>query len=558
MIDFCQLYWQLDTTTKTNEKVEALRRYFADAKAENAIWVIYFLSGQRIKRAIKSRQLRDWAVEQTGVSAWLFEECYERVGDLAETISLILPSLPQADPIELWDLMENHILPLRRLEPEIQRRNVVALWSKFNQRQNFVLGKLLTGAFRVGVSKKLVIRSIAEQMGIDPAVIAHRLMGSWEPTTDFYHDLVSPSGTEKPISKPYPFFLANPIKDPPDLTMGQPEQWIVEWKWDGIRAQLIRRQGQTFIWSRGEELVSEQFPEIVSASEMLPDGTVLDGELVAWDASQERPHTFAMLQRRLGRKKPGAKIQAQVPVAMLAFDQLEHGGNDIRNLDIESRITTLQKTLAQVASPRQHEQGFLFEIHETPKHPVIRMAPSVTHGESQPLTTWQQMNALRETAGTQQAEGLMLKRRGSNYQVGRPVGDWWKWKVDPFTIDAVLVYAQRGHGRRASLYTDFTFAVWDQGELVPFAKAYSGLTDAELKQVDKFVRKNTNESFGPVRSVSPELVFELAFENIQRSHRHKSGIAVRFPRINRWRHDKRPKDADSLQSILLMLDEEEN
>ena len=537
MRDFCELYWRLDSTTKTTEKVLALETYFRQAAPKDAIWAVYFLTGSRIKRLVKTGLLRQWATEEAGMSPWLFEECYDRVGDLAETISLVLPpkqsSLAEGEP-SLQSLIENQLIPLRAMEEEGLRQSVVKLWQQFDQRERFVLGKLMMGGFRVGVSKRLVIRALAKHTGIDAATITHRLMGHWEPTAEFYEELVDPDENETAISKPYPFFLANPLKDEP-ASLGKVSDWVAEWKWDGIRAQVIRREGQTFIWSRGEDLVTDQFPEVESAASELPDGTVLDGEILGWDETEGRPLAFNQLQRRLGRKKLGKKLLTEVPVVLLAFDLIEHAGEDIRELPLTDRQTRLHEVLEDLPSAA---------IQEPPK--VL----------TESIREWKSLATARESSKAMRAEGLMLKRADSKYQVGRPVGDWWKWKVDPYTIDAVLIYAQRGHGRRANLYSDYTFAVWKEEGLVPFAKAYSGLTDAEMRKVDKFVRKNTNEKFGPVRSVTPELVFELAFENIQRSTRHKSGVAVRFPRISRWRHDKKPADADRLETIVAMLEDD--
>lgn len=555
MKDFCDLYWKLDSTTKTLEKVRALRDYFEIAAPQDAIWAIYFLVGQRLKRLTPTKLLRQWAVEESGISAWLFEECYDRVGDLAETISLVLPPAQATVDVPLKTLIEQRLIPLRDAEDNVKHCAVLELWRQFDSKSIFVLGKLMTGGFRVGVSKKLVIRALAEHSEVDAATIAHRLMGDWSPTADFYAQLLDPNESATAISKPYPFFLANPLKDEgPDLLLGAPDLWIAEWKWDGIRAQVIRRAGETFIWSRGEDLVTDQFPEVADAAAQLPDGTVLDGEILGWSDQEDRPLEFNQLQRRLGRKRVGKKLLSEVPVVLLAFDVMEHQGTDIRTSPLMKRQQILESLLTNVSVNRSEDDGlFAPDNGLLSEQAAIRIPPQIQR--PQPSQTWQDLEAQRSAAKTLRAEGLMLKKKDSAYQVGRPVGDWWKWKVEPYTIDAVLIYAQRGHGRRASLYSDYTFAVWKDGKLVPFAKAYSGLTDAEIRKVDAFVRKNTNEKFGPVRSVTPELVFELAFENIQKSTRHKSGIAVRFPRISRWRHDKRPADADRLSTILAMLDE---
>lgn len=548
MDSFTNLFWQLDSTTKTNEKVSMLKSYLEVSKPSDAAWAVYFLTGRRIKRLVSTKLLRMWAQEEAGISAWLFEECYERVGDLAETISLVVPYSDTTSSLSLSELIEDVLLPMRKKEESEQRQVVVRLWSQMDQMQLFVIGKLLTGAFRVGVSMRLVQRAIAEQFGLDVPTIAHRMMGEWQPSAEFFEQLTQDSGGEIVASKPYPFFLANPLKSEP-AELGECSEWLAEWKWDGIRAQLIRRSDETYLWSRGEELVTPQFPEVASAAKFLPNGTVIDGELVGWDAQNQCPMEFNQLQRRLGRKKIGKKLLEDVPVAMLAFDLLEWDGSDFRQRPLVDRRAKLVEALGNAGIDASSQDELLpFENSPTPL-PVIRMSPAID------VNSWEEFAELRvKESKIHRAEGLMLKRNSSAYQVNRPVGDWWKWKVDPFTVDAVLLYAQRGHGRRANLYTDYTFAVWKDGSLVPFAKAYSGLTDEEIRRVDAFVRRNTQEKFGPVRSVKPELVFELAFENIQRSSRHKSGVAVRFPRIARWRLDKTIQDADSLETIVSLLE----
>lgn len=550
MLEFCDLYWRLDSTTKTTDKIDFLADYFSQAAPADAAWATYFLTGRRIPRLVGTKLLRKWARELAGVEEWLFDECYDHVGDLAETIALILPPRDSGSDFTLQELVERELIPLGQMEVHTQRQKVVELWSGLTTRQVFVLGKLLMGAFRIGVSAKLVYRALSKAYHIEASALAHRLMGDWTPSSEFFCELVDPDSVDEMSSKPYPFFLANPLKDERLDTLGLPSEWIAEWKWDGIRAQVIRRQGETFIWTRGEELATLQFPEIADAAAELPEGLVLDGEILAWNQRENLPLDFNCLQRRLGRKKVGAKIRKDFPVRFLAFDLLEFDHQDLRQTPLFQRHKTLRGVVSGLRSsgqPIQAEFDFDGEVE--------RLSTAVIEVSS-PLKfeTWECLSELRSESKQKRVEGLMLKKRSSTYQVGRPVGDWWKWKVDPFTIDAVLIYAQRGHGRRASLYTDFTFAVWKDGELVPFAKAYSGLTDEELVEVDRFVRQHTHEKFGPVRSVTPQLVFELAFENIQRSSRHKSGIAVRFPRINRWRHDKQPQDADHLDSILEMID----
>ncbi|MBA3312223.1 MAG: ATP-dependent DNA ligase [Planctomycetota bacterium] len=524
---FARLFTRLDGTNKTLAKLAALEDYFAHARPADAAWAVYFLTGRKIKRLVKSPSLRAWAAAEAGVSDWLFDESYEVVGDLAETIALLLPPPTEFSTRPLSEWVEQVLLPLRGADDATQQRVLGESWRQLDRPQRFVFNKLLTGEFRVGVSQGLVMKALAKVSGQTVAMIAHRLMGDWEPTAEFYAGVVTDADDgEANLSRPYPFFLAHALEAEPE-SLGELSEWLVEWKWDGIRAQMIRRQGTTFLWSRGEELITERFPELLPVAAALPEGTVLDGEIVAY---KNGVLPFGELQKRIGRKTPGKKILADVPVRFIAFDILEQAGEDIRELPLAERRRRLEGI--------PHKSDMSFE--------VSRLVDAAD---------WASLIARREDSREQRAEGLMLKRLDSPYGVGRPRGPWWKWKVSPFTIDAVLVYAQRGHGRRAALYTDYTFAVWKDGELVPFAKAYSGLTDAEIAQVDRFVRRNTLEKFGPVRHVEPQLVMELAFENIRRSPRHKSGIAVRFPRIARWRHDKLPKDADSLETIVELLPE---
>jgi DNA ligase-1 len=526
--DFAALFAELDETTRTGEKVDAMARYFSRADPADAAWAVHFLSGNRPKRLIPVRRLAAWAMELADVPLWLFDECYHAVGDLAETITLLLPepTAPADLPLHVW--VEERVLGLAGLDEDTQRREVMRSWDQLGRDELFVWNKLVTGGFRVGVSQSLVVRALSKSSGVDEPTIAHRLMGSWEPRPEVFRRLVSEDARDADISRPYPFFLAYALEDELEA-LGDAGDWQAEWKWDGIRAQLIRRAGQTFLWSRGEELITERFPELEQAAALLPDGTVLDGEVMPWMDGRAMP--FAQLQRRIGRKKLGPKILAEVPVVLVAYDLLEMTGRDLRGDPLADRRAMLQALIAQ--------------------HPAagrLVLSPVAEAG------AWDDVRAAHARARELCAEGLMLKRRDSAYGVGRRKGGWWKWKVAPFTADAVLVYAQPGHGRRASLYTDYTFAVWRAGELVPFAKAYSGLTDAEIRQVDAWIRRNTVEKFGPVRSVRPELVFELAFEGIQPSPRHRSGLAVRFPRILRWRTDKPPAEADTVETLLGLLE----
>lgn len=527
---FTALYVALDATTRTNDKIAAMRAYFDGATPADAAWAAYFLSGRRPKRLLSALLLRRWAAEAAGIPEWLQEEAYHAVGDSAETAALLLPVAGHASERPLHEWVEEVILSLREKDEAAQRAAVLAAWAELDDAQRYVFNKLITGGFRVGVSQRLLVRALAEVAALPDATIAHRLMGAWEPTPDFYERLAHPDEQpEEDLGRPYPFFLAYPLEGDP-ATLGDVAEWQVEWKWDGIRAQLIRRGGRTFLWSRGEELVTDRYPEVVEAAGALPD-CVLDGELLAWDFDAARPQPFAALQQRIGRKNVTRQTLVDTPVVLLAYDLLEWDGGDWRDRPLTERRVRLAKTLAAVDSPW------------LPLSEIVVAA------------SWDELISLRENSRERGVEGFMLKRRSSPYRVGRKRGDWWKWKIDPFSVDAVLIYAQRGSGRRAGLYTDYTFALWSgppgdpDRELVPFAKAYSGLTDAEIREVDRFVRANTTDRFGPVRSVTPELVMEIAFEGIQSSNRHKSGVAVRFPRILRRRPDKTIDEADTLDTL---------
>lgn len=530
---FTELYNELDQTNKTNEKVEALKNYFAQAEKSDAAWALYFLSGRKPRQIVPSKKLREWALELSGIPEWLFDESRDTVGDGAETIALLLPNNAEIDETPLHILVEEQLLPLRGADETVQKEAVLDAWSRMNYSQRLIYNKLISGSFRVGVSQLLVVRALSQLSEIPTDIIAHRLMGEWQPDADFFAHLINPEleSDETPIARPYPFHLAHQIDF--DLAeLGDISDWQAEWKWDGIRAQVIKRAGQVFLWSRGEDLMTERFPEIAKAAEFLPDGTVLDGEVLPWIDDKVMP--FTELQRRIGRKTVGKKLLEEVPVILQVYDLLEYEGKDIRSFEIRTRREFLEKVLQDLDEP----------VRQTFRPTEIVEAAD-----------WDDLTERRLESRNLGVEGFMLKRKDSLYRTGRHRGDWWKWKIEPMTIDAVLLYAQKGTGKRSGLFTDYTFAVWNEaGELVPFAKAYSGLTDAEIRRVDNYVRRNTKETFGPVRSVTPKLVFELAFENIQKSNRHKSGVAVRFPRILRWREDKTIEQADSLASIHTLLE----
>jgi len=529
---FTELYTELDQTNKTNEKVEALKFYFERADSRDAAWALYFLSGRKPRQIVPSKKLREWAIEISEVPEWLYEESRDTVGDGAETIALLLPFNSSSDETPLHILVEKRLIPLRGADETVQYEEVLSSWQGMDYSQRLVYNKLISGSFRVGVSQLLVTRALAQLSDIPTDIIAQRLMGNWEATAEFYEKVVSSEmdADEKPIARPYPFHLAHQI-DFSLEKLGEIKDWQAEWKWDGIRVQIIKRENQVFLWSRGEDLITERFPEIAEAATFLPNGTVLDGQILPWREDSVLP--FTELQRRIGRKNVSAKMLAEVPVIVQVYDSLEFENEDIRADEFKKRRRNLER---------------IFENLDVEAKRILRITDSVS------AESWEQLAEKRENSRSLKVEGLMLKKLDSPYRVGRHRGDWWKWKIDPFTIDAVLLYAQKGTGKRANLFTDYTFAVWKQGELVPFAKAYSGLTDKEIRKVDKFVRENTKETFGPVRSVTPKLVFELAFEAIQKSGRHKSGVAVRFPRILRWRDDKTIEEADSLETIHALLE----
>jgi DNA ligase-1 len=524
---FARLFAALDETNRTGEKVAAMAEYFASAAPGDAAWAVYFLSGGRPKRLIPVRRLSTWAMEIAQVPEWLFAECYDAVGDLAETIALLLPKASEPSDLPLSRWVEERLLPLAKQEEDAQRATVLQAWRELDGTARFVWNKLLTGAWRVGVSQQLVVRALSQASGVDEESLAHRLSGTWEPSAGWFTALVTADTRDADRSRPYPFYLAYALENTLE-ELGQPAEWQLEWKWDGIRAQLIKRDGRVWIWSRGGELVTERFPELAEAGAALPDGTVLDGEIMPW--KQGAPLPFAQLQRRIGRLKLGPKMLADVPVVLIVYDLLEEEGDDLRPRPMAERRARLEALLRRA-----------------PLEERLMPSPVVQ------ATSWDEARAQQERSREMLAEGLMLKRKDSEYGVGRRKGGWWKWKVQPFSVDAVMVYAQAGHGRRASLHTDYTFAVWQGDVLVPFAKAYSGLTDAEIRELDTWIRRHTLEKFGPVRRVEPVQVFELGFEGIQKSSRHKSGVAVRFPRILRWRTDKPAAEADHMDALQKLL-----
>ncbi|MBJ6983718.1 ATP-dependent DNA ligase [Luteimonas sp. MC1750] len=536
---FAALYERLDRSTGTADKRRALVEYFRDAPPRDAAWALWLLSGGKIGGArakiAATGELRTWIGEETGTPDWLVEACHHQVGDLAETLALLLDDPPVDDSLpthardepSLADWIEHRLAPVANAEPELRRAVIVDAWHQLVFRERLVFNKLLTGALRVGVSQGLVQQALAELSGVDIAMIAQRMLGRWTPGAGFLETLLSPEPQPGDAALPYPFFLASPL-EVDAATLGPLEEWLLEWKWDGIRLQLIRRPGEIALWSRGEERMDGRFPEIEAAAARLTRDCVIDGELLAWEPGADGPMPFSALQTRIQRLKPGPRALAAAPARVIAYDLLELDGVDLRARSLDDRRALLMDLLAPDSGTD-----------------AARIAPSPAVEASD----WTHAATIREQSRELGVEGLMLKRRDSPYRHGRKRGDWWKWKVDPLSIDAVLIYAQSGSGRRSTLFTDYTFGLWDGEALVPVAKAYSGLDDAEMLRLDRWIRGHTLERFGPVRSVEAVHVFELGFEGVNRSTRHKSGIAVRFPRILRWREDKPAREADRLDAL---------
>jgi len=528
---FAALFETLDTTTSTLAKLDAMRSYFEAAEPADAAWAVYVMMGRRVKRSVGPALLRTWLREEVDLPGWLIDETYASVGDLAETIALLVPKdAEQSNALELSlsEWLTTRIRPLAELDEPEKRSRVVGWWHELPYLECFLVNKMLTGSLRVGVSRSLVTRALAECLAQPRAQIERALIGDWQPGAEFWGQLQR-NESNLEIAHPYPFYLASPLEDAPE-ELGEREDWLAEWKWDGIRGQIVRRGSQCVLWSRGEEIITDRFPDIVAAASLLPAGSVLDGEILAGSADGVMP--FSKLQQRIGRRKLTPRILREIPAQFIAYDLLELNAQDWRTRPLHERRAALERLLLATSPPG------------------LRVSPPVA-GE-----TWAELKTMRDLARSKNVEGLMLKRWSSPYGAGRQRGAWWKWKVDPFVVDAVLLYAAPGHGRRSNLYTDYTFGVWRDSQLVPIAKAYSGLTDEEIRRLDGWIRKNTQEKFGTVRSVAAAQLFELAFEGIASSSRHKSGIALRFPRILRWRTDKPVAEANTLADLRQLLIEQ--
>ena len=525
---FASLFRELDQTTKTNAKLKALVRYFHEAPDSDKMWTIALFSHRRPRRTVNTTLLRTWAAEHAGIPEWLFYASYDMVGDLAETISLITPKNQKESQHSLTHWID-YIKQLKDVDEATKRARIIAAWNQLSTDEVFLFNKLITGGFRIGVSQKMTAKALASVLEMEESSVAHRMMGNWTPDTITFEELFLAENALDDVSKPYPFFLAYALEGDVE-SLGLPSEWLAERKWDGIRAQMVYRNGELFVWSRGEELVTEKYPELMMLQHFLPTDVVLDGEIMPF--KDGRPLSFYELQKRIGRKTVSKKTLTEVPIVFRSYDLMEYEGEDMREQPIQLRRQLLEEIVEQTNQPG-----------------ILQLSQRVR------FDTWDELKTIRLSSREHHCEGLMLKHIDSPYLSGRKRGHWWKWKIDPLVIDAVMIYAQRGHGRRASLFTDFTFGVWKDQQLIPFTKAYSGLTDAEFREINRFIRANTLERYGPVSVVKPELVFEIAFEGINASTRHKSGVALRFPRMKRWRKDKPKEEANTLDDLKAMLEE---
>ena len=522
MKKFAKLFFDLEQTEQTGEKVDLMLHYFRSVSDEDKLWMIALFTGRRPKRVASSALQREWATELAGIPIWLFDECYGAVGDLSETISLLLP-----DPVSLEDHSLahwiNYIIALEGRSEDERKESTVNAWNVLSKQERFIFNKIISSTFRVTISQNLVVRALSLLTGMNSAGIMSRIMGKWNAENISLDELLGNGQDESSdISVPYPFLSAHPLEGKPE-SIGDPKEWVAEWKWDGIRVQIIKRGDLMFIWSKGEELLTGKFPEFNILQTNLPDGIVLDGEILPY--ANEKILSFGVLQNRIGKKNLNGKILSEAPVVFFAYDILEYNGEDIREKTLIDRRDILNKLIREVDLPVLH---FSKEIE---------------------FSEWEELNLLCSKSRDYSAEGLMLKRKDSSYKEDTENPNWHKWKTDPLTAHAVLIYAQTGTGKRANLYSEYTFGVWKDGQLVSFTKANSGLSDKEVTEIDKWVRENAIEKFGPVRTVKPTLVFEIGFEGIQASNRHKSGIVLRAPHILRWRMDKKIDEADTLETL---------
>ncbi|HEX6617481.1 MAG TPA: ATP-dependent DNA ligase [Gemmatimonadales bacterium] len=507
MRTFARLFRTLEETAEADGKLAALLAYVRAVPPSDAAWAVYLLSGRRPRRLVSPACLRAWAMEAAGIGEWLFEESRRAAGDLAETITLLVsdPAEPAERPLAWW--MEQRLLRLSGEDEAIRHSEMLASWSELGRDERFVWNKLVLGAFRPPVAVRILVRALAEVSGLAPGTIDHRLAEPWEPSPEWMERLLAPATRDVEVSRPYPFQPAAALAGAPaSAVLGPAGAWIAEWLWVGRRAQLVRRAGRTFLWSREPELLTSRFPEIEAAAAFLPDGSVVDGELVTTQGK---------------------------PAALLAYDLLEELGRDLRDRPLSERRDRLAALIA--GTPAAADRLVL--------SPVLEAAD------------WDAVAALRARARAEGAGGVILKRRAGRY--GGAPDDWLAWRLEPLSVDAVLMYARPGAGGPSGLDAEYTFGVWDGDALVPLARTGSGLSESEGRRLDSFVRRNTLEKFGPVRTVRPALVFELAFDRVVRSARHKAGVAVRGPRIVGWRTDRQPEQADTLERVRALIGQPE-
>ncbi len=594
MIHFTRLFNELDETNHTVEQLAALERYFKAAPAADAAWALHLLIGAKAPRALKNSQLREWISTVADLPTWLVDESCETVGDIAETLALLLPdppTVPAGGSLALHRLITERLLPLAGLGPEARRDLVVTTWRELDGAQRFIWNKLITGSFRIGVSRTQVARALGKTAGVSASVMAHRLLGFQEPTEAAFRALLAAESANENFG-PYPFQTANAIKsaepagDPtiesldlfprlvgapgtgPTITrpeeLGSASDWQAEWLLDGLRVQVMRRGDAVLIWSQDEELLNPEFPEIAEAAQLLPDGTVLDGDLVVWPASDVCPGTRADIQQRLSHATPGAGLQRKLPVVFIAQDIIEAAEIDQRGRPLLARRRQLAEVLAPAADRHRETQatrpasgstdGSQMDLFGSPPAAAAHHAPFRFRAASLvSFGSWEQLASLRREARDHGAAGLILKRTESCYGASVETSAWWIWPIEPLRINAVLIAALPGHGNSPRAFSDYTFAVWCDDELVPFAKTGTGLTEIGFRAMDDFIRAHITGKFGPVRSVKAELVFELEFDSVQTSTRHKSGLVVRSARIHRRRPELSAAEADTLEALRLLV-----
>jgi DNA ligase-1 len=522
MIAFASLLERLVFTPSRNAKIALLRRYLATQPDPERGIGLAAITGELSFTAAKPGLIRELGASRTDPA--LFDWSYDYVGDLAETVALIWPNAAAAgDAPSLAQVVE-----ALETTPKAALPGLVAEWlDRTDASTRLALLKLITGGLRVGASGRLAKIALAEIGGVsadDVEEVWHGLASPYEPLFAWLEGRgPKPDPADAPVFRPP--MLAHPL-EAADIAALQPADWRAEWKWDGIRVQVVATQGGQRIYSRGADDISGTFPELVGAMDF---HAVLDGELLVVREGVVAP--FADLQQRLNRKSVTAKLMEQYPVIVRLYDLLFDGIEDLRGLPFDQRRQRLEAWLAHTHPARMDLS------------PLIR------------FETIQELMALRDGARAASIEGLMLKRGDSAYLPGRVKGQWWKWKRDPLTVDAVLMYAQRGHGKRSSFYSDYTFGLWRGDELVPVGKAYFGFTDQELAFLDRWIRNNTTARFGPVREVAKSLVLEVAFDAVQLSNRHKSGVAMRFPRLARIRTDKPADEADRLETLMALVED---